>query len=129
MQKFKQYWLIIIVALVVIAASFYWFQYKPYKARKDCAWTRMHVDAITYKPSQGSEQSKQSCINTCQQKYPISRDFPIVQNNNSLNEWYCEEDSKCDSLFVPEQKTEPEKNWWSQTSMPEYQSCLRGKGL
>jgi len=39
MGKFKQYWIIIILALLVLGASFYWYQWRPSQIRKECAQT------------------------------------------------------------------------------------------
>lgn len=39
MEKFKQYWMIILLILFVLGASFYWYQLRPNQIRKECAQT------------------------------------------------------------------------------------------
>jgi len=37
MEKLKQYWLIIVIVLVVFGGLFYWFQWRPSQIRKECS--------------------------------------------------------------------------------------------
>jgi len=36
MAKLKQYWLIILIVLIVIGGAVYWFQWRPNQIRKEC---------------------------------------------------------------------------------------------
>jgi len=89
MQKLKQYWIIILLVILIIGVGFYWFQYRPYKARKDCAWKREHVDAIAAVLQKGTPttyaeiDAYDKSVETCQAKY-----------KNSIESW-----SKCGNLI------------------------------
>lgn len=112
--------------IILVGFAFYWFSYKPYKARKDCAWKHMHEDSKPYVPQSG--------------RAPTTEELAV--HNKSLLE--CKKDKTfigrlaCedgrDSRVVPLPEYHPaeaavdEKNWWAQTSEDEYLSCLRGKG-
>ncbi len=37
MEKLKQYWLIILMVLIVIGGLFYWYEWRPSQIRKDCS--------------------------------------------------------------------------------------------
>ena len=77
MQKLKHYWIIVLLVLILLGSAFYWFQYKPYKARKDCAWKREHADAIAAMPQKGTPttyaeiDAYDKSVETCQAKYTV----------------------------------------------------------
>jgi len=37
MQKLKQYWVIISLAVILLGVAFYWYSYRPSKIREMCA--------------------------------------------------------------------------------------------
>lgn len=51
MQKFKQYLMIIIpviLIVIIVGVGFYWFQYIPYKTRKNCVKTSVDFMQKSY---------------------------------------------------------------------------------
>ncbi len=124
MTLLKQNRKIILLILVLLGASFYWFQYGPYKARKDCAWKRMHADAIPYKSAYVPKQTE---INLCRRNCNTKIRLPPL-SESTFTELFPSCEDNC-GKNIPEQKSEPEKNWWGQTTETEYKACLRGKGF
>lgn len=117
----KNWFKLAILSVVSIAmlGHFFWYGYRPYKAKKDCAWVKVHKDAVVYRPAIGSEEAKKDCVEKC----PLVKSYFVdfIKNQSCV--------TKCDSLYSPEQKAEPETNWWRQASEEKYKDCLRGRGF
>lgn len=130
MKKFiKENWFklsIIITVLIIVTGLFFWYEYRPYKAKKDCAWVKNHSDAMVYKPATGNKDDQDTCVSKCLEIYDEDGSLKLLSLGIFKNR---ECANKCSSLYSSEQKAEPEKDWWEQASEKEYKECLRGRGF
>lgn len=129
-MQFKKYLtknnLIVIGLLILAALAFYWFAYRPYKAKRDCAWHHMHVDAKPYIPQKGTPPTSEEIdkwVADCSKKESLRS----AGRMNFVN-LFCARDQYHNG-YEPERAAEPEKNWWAQTDVDDYKACLRGKGF
>ncbi len=115
MEKIKQYKYIIIIVLVILGFSFYWFQIRPVVIKKNCSWTNKVIPADTGITKEQAEANKK------------------IYDNCIYSNWQCDIPSGLGRLGLEnnskERLPQPEKKITIVATEKEYDMCLRRNGL
>jgi hypothetical protein len=116
MKKLKEYRVIIIIVLIILGFTFYWFQIRPVSIKKSCSWISEII------PSDNGITREQAEINKI-----AFEQCKIDNQNNGLSIttpecWLLEKNSN-------ERPPQPEKIEARESTYDEYKSCLRQHGL
>jgi hypothetical protein len=142
---------IAIVTLLLIAAFFYWFQWRPAQIKHDCSWVKMHSNPVSYRPAMTrKELESKGIIRTCRNEFElVSRMLPNYNINSNDNPsvlfdknlsfeqkeiiWNATSCRKDGDRVIAEYKTAikatPAKNWYEKATDQEYKFCIRDRGL
>lgn len=140
MKKIKEYKVIIIIVLIVVLGSFYWFQLRPTNIRKNCSQKITIIPADIGVTKEQAEQNKID-FDQCKLKYPA---IPFMTNNslefyiymrdmeNKFSETQKNDINRCKGLIrnTIERNPSPERKEISnELNENKYNQCLRQHGL
>lgn len=117
--------LLIVLGLLLIFGSFYWFELRPTKIRQECSWVKHTDEAIPAKPAMSEEELRVKGIikDDC-------KGSGYVSIFSESFEEICERNNK---QTIEEYKTDrpavPAKDWYSKASEKQYDFCIKEKGL
>ncbi|GEM_PF-5524472 len=113
---FKENWFkvsILIMSILTVGLSFWWFEIRPTIIKSQCAWTQRYIDAI---PARPASHDWPDCL---LKPKPLSKNGLTNLDNLFLGIFDCYE-------ATPAQ---PADDYYSESSDDEYIFCLREHGL
>lgn len=111
--------IVVFILLLVFCSFFYWVQIRPSQIRKDCSWTKNHLDFYPGVTQQEADIQKEKCMEENNKKH---------KSGEMSDSWYEFNISACKeiNIFRPSQ---PAKDWYEKATDKEYEFCLHSKGL
>lgn len=122
-NKFRA--LLVLIALILIAGWFYWFEFRPAKIRQECSWVKHTTEAIPAKPAMTEEELKANGLikNDCKTSgYVGIFSLPSQENCSFKNNQIIEE-------YKTARAAVPAKDWYSKASDKDFDFCIRENGL
>jgi len=136
----------IILLLIILSLSFYWFAWRPAQIKHDCSWIKIVEAAVPAYPALTEDElRKQGIITACPTPLPTQiptqnsttgyydkafeeRRIKIISENFFIN--ICnEENIKTITKYSKPREAIPKKENWRKATDEEYKFCLRDKGL